>query len=110
MTWVLVLCCRPTYLSPGTAEEWLRTEVAVLLAESVVVQIQITTLLSASSTWGRAWDYLITIDLRDGASASAAISAGACADLLGDLRQLGMQPHVIVATDERTVVLRGPRS
>ena len=105
----LVLCCRPMHLSPGNAEERLRTEVAVVLAESAVVQIRITTLLSASSTWGRAWDDLITIDLRDG-RASAAITADACADLLGDLRQLGMQPHAVVATDERTVVLRGPRS
>ena len=74
------------------------------------VAMGITTLLRASSIWGRAWDYLITIDLCDRASGSAAIGADACADLLGDLRQLRMQPHVVVATDERTVVLRGPRS
>ncbi|MGH2941922.1 MAG: hypothetical protein ACRDLN_03985 [Solirubrobacteraceae bacterium] len=81
-----------------------------MLAESAVAKVRITTLPSASSTWGRARDDLITIDLRDGASASAASSAEACADLLGDLRQLGVQPHVVVATDERTVVLRGSRS
>jgi len=70
---VLVLCCRPMNLSPRDAEQRLRTGVAGLLGDSAVAQIQITTLLSASSALGRAWDYLIAIELRDGAKASAAV-------------------------------------
>jgi hypothetical protein len=101
MTRVLVLCCRPMHLSPSDAEKWLREEVSGVLADSAVADIQITTLLSASSTWGRAWDYLIAIGLHDGALAGAAVTSGACADLLGELRQLRMQPNVVVATDER---------
>jgi hypothetical protein len=80
-----------------------------VLADSAVAQIEIT-MLSASSTWGRAWDYLIAIELRAGARSGAAVTSGACADLLGELRQVRMQPNVVVATDERTVVLVEARS
>ena len=110
MTRILVLCCRPMHLSPSDAEKWLREEVSGVLADTAVARIQITTLLSASSTWGRAWDYLIAIELRDGAGTGAAVTSGACADLLFELRQLRMQPNVVVATDERTVVLAEARS
>ncbi len=93
------------HLSPSDAEKWLRAEVSGLMADRAVAQIQVTTLASASATWSHAWDYLIAIELRQGASASVAISAGACVDLLGDLRSLGMKPNVVVAADDRTVVL-----
>ena len=98
------------HLSPSDAEKWLREEVSGVLADTAVAQIEITTLLSASSTWGRAWDYLIAIELRDGTRTGAAVTSGACADLLGELRQLRMQPNVVVCSDDRTVVLTESRS
>lgn len=110
MTRVLVLCCWPMHLSPSDADKWLREEVGGVLADSAVSQIEVTTLLSASATWGRAWDYLIAIELRDGARAGAVVSTGACADLLVELRQLRMRPNVVVASDDRTVVLAEARS
>ena len=110
MTRVLVLCCRPMHLSPSDAEKWLREQVSGVLADTAVAQIEITTLLSASSTWGRSWDYLIAIELRDGARRRRRRQHGACADLLCELRQLRMQPNVVVSTDDRTVVLTEARS
>ena len=111
MTRILVLCCRPMHLSPSDAEKWLREEVSGVLADSAVAQIQITTLLSASSTWGRAWDYLIAIELRDGARrrcrrqrpVRALICSASCVSS-------GCSRTSSSPADDRTVVLAEARS
>jgi hypothetical protein len=110
MTRVLVFRCRPMHLSPHAAEKRLRVEVSGVLADSATAQIQITTLSDASPAWCRAWDHLIALGRRDGACAGAAVASGVCADVLGELPQLRMQPNVVVATDERTVVRTQVRS
>jgi len=107
---VLVLCGRPMHLSPRAAEEWLRKEVGCLLADGAVTQIEVTTPGSASLRWGRQRDYLIAIDLRAGSDAGILVDGAACAGLLGDFRLLGMRPSVVVADDERSVVLAERRA
>ena len=107
---LLVLCCRPMRLSPDDAEAWLRAEVGGVLADGTAAQIHVTTLTGASAAWGRAWDYLITIEVSADACAGTVVSGDACASLLGDLRLMGMHPHVVVADDARTVVLAGERA
>ena len=107
---VLVLCGRPMHRSPRAAEEWLREEVGKLLTDGAVTQIEVTTLGSASLRWGRQWDYLIAIDLRAGSDAGILVDGAACAALLGDFRLLGMRPSVVVADDERSVVLAERRA
>ena len=101
---VLALCGRPMRLSPRAAEEWLREEVGKLLTDGAVTQIEVTTLGSASLRWGRQRDYPIAIDLRAGSDARILVDGAACAGL-GDLCLLGMRPSVVVANDERSVVL-----
>ena len=90
---------------------WWRSSscVAELLTDGAVTQIEVTTLRSASSRWGRQWDYLIAIDLRAGSDAGVLVDGAACAALLGDFRLLGMRPSVVVA-DERSVVLAERRA
>ena len=105
MTRLLVLCCRPKRLRVLEAEEWLREEVGRLFADGAVARIQITTLASASVRWGREWDYLIALELRDGADAATVVDGPECAGLLGDFRLLEMRPSVIVADDGRTVAV-----
>ena len=56
------------------------------------------------------WDYLIAIDLRAGGDAGIVVDGAACAGLLGDFRLLGMRPSVVVANDERSVVLAERRT
>ena len=98
------------HLSPRAAEEWLREEVGKLLTGGAVTQIEVTMLGSASLGWGRRWDYLIAIDLRAGCDAGILVDGAACAALLGDFRLLGMRPSVVVADDERSVVLAERRA
>ena len=102
---LLVLCCRPMQLSPHDAEAWLRAQARGVLADGTAAQIHVTTLTGASTAWGRAWDYLITIEVRSDACAATVVNGDACARLLGDLRLMGMLPNVVVADDARTVVL-----
>jgi hypothetical protein len=97
------------HLSPRAAEEWLREEVGKLLADGAVTQIEVATLGSASLRSGRQWDYLIAIDLRAGSDARILVDAAACAGLR-DLCLLGMRPSVVVANDERSVVLAERRA
>ncbi len=104
------MCCRPMHLSPSDADEWLCEEVGGVLADTAVSQIEVTTLLSAGATWGRALEYLIAIELRHSARAGAAVSAGACADLLGELRQLRRRPNITVSCEDRPVVLTKAQS
>ena len=92
------------------AEEWLREEVGKLFTDGAVTQIEVTTPGSASLRWGRRWDYPIAFDLRAGSDAGILVDGAACAGLLGDFRLLGMRPSVVVADDERSVVLAERRA
>ena len=111
MSQLVVVCRRPMALSPAGAENWLRGELGRLLADhSHVAQVTLTSLVSASSRWPRMWDDLIAIELREDADANAAVDADECASLLAELRSLGMSPNVVVARDDRTLVLEGARA
>jgi hypothetical protein len=103
VTRLLVLCARPAHLTGDEADEWLRSEVRELLADHGVTRIDFVLLASASVAWGRQWDYLIEIDLRDGTNPNALVRSPSCAGLLGDLRLLGMRPTVLVVDDDRAI-------
>jgi hypothetical protein len=96
--------------SPNHADRWLREEAGGVLADSAASRLEVTTPQSVWATRRRAWDYLIAIELRDGAHAVAAVNTGAFAELLGELRRLRMQPNVLVSSDDRTVVFTEARS
>ena len=97
------------HLTAKDAATWLESEVRELLADDFATRIHFISLSSASTAWGRQWDYLIEIDLREGSDPNAVVRSAACASLLGDLRLLGMRPTVLVADEEHEITLMAGR-
>ncbi len=105
VTRLLVLCSRPLHLAADDADKWLESELRGLLANDLVARIDFVALASASLAWGRQWDYLLEIDLREGSDPNVVVRSPACSGLLGDLRLLGMRPTVLVADDDHAIAV-----
>lgn len=103
VTRLLVLCGRPLHLAADDADRWLESEVRDLVADDLVARIDFISLSSASLAWGRQWDYLLEIHLREGSDPNALVRSAACSGLLGDMRLLGMRPTVLVADDGHAI-------
>jgi hypothetical protein len=103
---LLVLCRLPYHLPPKDAEAWLTQELETVLQRDGLEGATLTRLGNPSAQWTRSFDWMIEFHLAGLASAAMG-RGGACAELLADLRMLGMAPAVALV-DDRTVIRLQP--
>ena len=94
---LLVLWSRPRHVSSEEAERWAQTEIRALLRADDVQSAQLTRLEGASVRHGADWSWLLELEVAG--PVHQFVKRGPCADWLGDMRLLGMQPRVMVAAD-----------
>ena len=87
---LLILWTSPTHLSEDEAGAWVREQLGGVLGEQAVL----SRLERAGGRWCAPFDWLLEVAVPDGAAAAADY-----AELLGDLRLLGMRPAAMVAVD-----------
>jgi hypothetical protein len=103
---VLVLCRHPYHLRRQEAQAWLSQEVETVLRRDELQRARLTTLRSPFSQSSTSRDWLVEFQLHAGASSRAMSRGGALAELVADLRLLGMAPMVALADDAEAVELR----
>jgi hypothetical protein len=103
MARLVLVWSRPYHLSAEEAERWVRAEATPLLALDAVERAELTRLSAASERHAKPWDWLLELHLVEGADARACADAAALTEWLGDLRLLGMRPHVVLAGDGSTL-------
>ena len=94
---LLVLWSRPRHVTSEEAERWARAEILALLRADDVQSAQLTRIESATARHGADWSWLLELEVAD--PVSQFVNRRPCADWLGDMRLLGMQPSVVVAAD-----------
>jgi hypothetical protein len=94
---LLVLWSRPRHVTSEEAERWARAEIGALLRSDDVRSAELTRLESASARHGADWSWLLELEVAG--PVPRFVTDGPCADWLGDMRLLGMQPRVMVAAD-----------
>jgi hypothetical protein len=92
---LLVLWSRPRHVTGEEAERWARAEIRGLLLADDVQSAQLTRLESATARHGADWSWLLELDVAD--PVTEFVKRRPCAEWLGDMRLLGMQPRVMVA-------------
>jgi hypothetical protein len=92
---VLLLVTRPSHLTREEADAWSREGVGRVATSPLVEEARLTWLRAASERHSRPRDLLVGLHLRDGAQAGDCLAEPRCAELLRDLRQLGMRPVVL---------------
>ena len=107
MTTLLLFGERPERLRPEEGEAWLRGELAGLARLPPVRAARFISLEAASDSWNRPCDWLAELELDESPDAARLVFENpACADLLADLRQLGMRPHAAVVDNGRSAQLK----
>ena len=94
---LLVLWTRPRHVSSEEAERWARAEILGLLRADGVQSAQLTRIASASARHGAEWSWLLELEVAD--PVPEFVKRRPCADWLGDMRLLGMQPRVMLAAE-----------
>ena len=94
---LLVLWSRPRHVSSEEAERWARAEILALLRADDVQSAQLTRVASASARHGAEWSWLLELDVAG--PVTQFVQRRPCAEWLGDMRLLGMQPRVMVAAE-----------
>jgi hypothetical protein len=94
---LLVLWSRPRHVSSEEAERWARAEILALLRADDVQSAQLTRVASASARHGAEWSWLLELDVAG--PVTQFVKRRPCAEWLGDMRLLGMQPRVMVAAE-----------
>lgn len=92
---LLVLWSRPRHVTSEEAERWARAEIRALLRADEVRSAQLTRVESASARHGAEWSWLLELEVAG--PVTEFVKRRPCADWLGDMRLLGMQPRVMVA-------------
>ncbi len=105
MVRLLVLCRDPYHLSLEEAQEWLRGELEAVVRRDGLDGATLTRLRDPSSAWARDFDWLVEFRLNESLYAAALGRGGACAELLADLRLLGMAPAVALADSGEAIQL-----
>jgi hypothetical protein len=101
---LLVLCRHPYHLPVEDTEDWLKQELTTVLRRDELDGASLTRLANPSAQWTRAYDWLI--EFRFHGLATTVVGHGtACAELLADLRLLGMGSAVALADDRQTIQL-----
>ena len=106
MSRLLLLCRRPRHLNREEAEVWLRQQLETVLERDELRLAKLTDLENDCSEWTRNWDWLIEFEVGNGALLVTLGSGSACAELLADLRLLGMSPEVALALDRTAIEVR----
>ncbi len=96
---LLIMCLRPSQLSAGDAEAWLRRELDKLISVGDFGRAALSELQSVSLAWGREWDWLVELELTREDPEAAVARGSALNELLLDLRLLGMRPTVAMTGD-----------
>ena len=99
---ILLLCEQPPTLGSREAGAWLRDALAGLARAAGVAGVRLVALERA----GRAphpWEWMARIDVHDGTPPEDVVSSARFAELLGDLRVVGMRPELVIdpGTGER---------
>ena len=94
---LMILWRRPYHLTAEEAEAWAGQSAERLLAADAIAHAELTPLRSVSGCHPREWDWLLELRLSPGADVQQLVAETACADWLGDLQQLGMDPTVMLA-------------
>jgi hypothetical protein len=103
---LLVLCRHPYHLRRQDAQAWLTQEVEAVLRRDDLPGARLTRLGTPSSQTSSSAGWLVEFDLETGAASTALARGGALAELVADLRLLGMAPTVIAPDDRSAVELR----
>jgi hypothetical protein len=103
---LLVLCRHPYHLHRREAQAWLSEQVETVLHRDELQVATLTQLRSPSSQSSSGGDWLVEFQLHTGASSMALSRGGALAELVADLRLLGMAPMVALADESEAVELR----
>ncbi len=103
---LLLLCRHPYHLSREEAEAWLRHELDTVLRRDRLDGATLTVLRNPSTRWTRSFDWLVEFRLDEGLYTAALGPGGACAELLADLRLLGMEPALALAEARDVIELR----
>ena len=101
---LLVLWSRPRHVTSEEAERWARAEIRALLGAEDVESARLTRIESASVRHGADWSWLLELEVAG--PTSQFVKRRPCADWLGDMRLLGMQPRVMVAAGTVDLDLR----
>jgi hypothetical protein len=103
---LLVLCRHPYHLHRDDAQGWLRAELEAVVRRDGLEGATLTRLSNPSAEWVRDFDWLVELRLDEGLYAAALGRGGACAELLADLRLLGMEPAIALADAREASQLR----
>jgi hypothetical protein len=91
---LLVLWSRPRHVTSEEAERWARAEIRALLRADDVHSAQLTRMASPSARHGADWSWLLELEVAG--PVPQFVKRRPCADWLGDMRLLGMQPRVMM--------------
>lgn len=108
MARLLVLCSHPYHLHREDAQAWLSEALEAVVRRDGLDGATLTRLENPSAQWPRSFDWLVELRLDEGRYGTALGSGGACAELLGDLRLLGMGPAIALADPREAVELLQP--
>jgi hypothetical protein len=95
---LLIFTRRAYHVSPQEMEAWLRAELEKPLGDGIE-RLRLVPLSSASAVRTREWDWLLELEVANAGTAERLVRKGPCADLIGDLRLLGMSPSIALAGD-----------
>ena len=95
MARLLIFWTHPSHLSVAEADAWARTELRKVTGLAAVDRAELRRLRSASAKYGCTHDWMLELQLADGAEPADCLDAQVCEEWLGDLRLLGMRPAVI---------------
>jgi hypothetical protein len=103
---LLALFRDPYHLNRDDARAWVTRELETVLRGEELQSARLTRLGGASARATNTYDWLLELRVAPSGRSTTVESGGAFADLMGDLRLLGMAPTVVLADDRDVVELR----
>jgi hypothetical protein len=94
---LIILCARPYHLTADDAAAWIQHELQRLLDAHAISHAELTHVQTASARHPAGCHWMLELHLKPGLDARELADEPPCADWLSDLRQLGMQPIVMLA-------------
>ena len=103
---MLVLCRHPYHLHREDAQAWLRQGLEHVVRRDGLDGATLTRLANPSPGCTRSFDWLVELRLDERLYTAALGRGGACAELLADLRQLGMAPAIALADAREAIEMK----
>jgi hypothetical protein len=103
---LLVLCRHPYHLRREEEQAWLRHEIEQVVRHDDMGGATLTRLGDPSPQFSRSFDWLVELSLDEELYTAALGRGGACAELLADLRLLGMAPAVALADAREAIEVK----